>query len=143
MTGDELRKLRQRIGLTQTEMAAALDQSFATINRWEQGHRPIPEKTARLLSCLSDLAGKPDEERRSIGDEDIRDALRTAGVVGVVAGAAAAGLISTRLIALLAATGPFGWIATIAGLGVASALPFFLKVGRTKSKISEDDVHAD
>ncbi len=35
---DEIRRLRARLGLSQTELAERLGVSFATVNRWENGH---------------------------------------------------------------------------------------------------------
>ncbi|MBF6571739.1 MAG: helix-turn-helix transcriptional regulator, partial [Candidatus Binataceae bacterium] len=33
--GDRIRRLRGRLGLTQTQLAEALGVSFASVNRWE------------------------------------------------------------------------------------------------------------
>jgi putative transcriptional regulator len=41
--------LRERHGLTQVELAAHMGVSFASVNRWENGHRPSPLAIKRLL----------------------------------------------------------------------------------------------
>ena len=35
MSGDEIRTLRKRLGLTQEEFAHAVAVTFSTVNRWE------------------------------------------------------------------------------------------------------------
>ena len=46
-TNQRLKKLRERLGLTQTEMGHKLGVTLSTYVRWESG-KPIP-KTAQLL----------------------------------------------------------------------------------------------
>ena len=49
MTGEAIKKLRKKLGATQVEFAKALTVSFATLNRWENGHnRPLPDRMAKL-----------------------------------------------------------------------------------------------
>ena len=45
-SGDEIRTLRKRLGLTQEEFAHAVAVTFSTVNRWENGHAK-PSKLAR------------------------------------------------------------------------------------------------
>ncbi len=40
MTGQAIKKLRQRLGLTQSELAERLGVDQATIHRWEKGAKP-------------------------------------------------------------------------------------------------------
>lgn len=42
MTPDEFQKRRKKLGLTQAELALALDRPIDTIQNWEQGRRAIP-----------------------------------------------------------------------------------------------------
>jgi DNA-binding transcriptional regulator YiaG len=43
MNAKQIKKLRKRLGLTQVEFAKEVGVSFATANRWEQGHfKPLP-----------------------------------------------------------------------------------------------------
>lgn len=46
MSGDEIRSLRKKLGLTQEEFAHAVAVTFSTVNRWENGHAR-PSKLAR------------------------------------------------------------------------------------------------
>jgi len=49
MKGQDIKKLRKRLGLTQIEFAKEVGVSFATANRWEQGHfKPLPICEERL-----------------------------------------------------------------------------------------------
>ena len=52
MTPTRLKQLRQRLGLTQTELAAQLGVTQNTVARWETSVRGIPEPTARLIELL-------------------------------------------------------------------------------------------
>ena len=52
VTGAELRKLRERAGLTQAELAARADVVPLTIIRWENGQRPIPVLAALGLRVI-------------------------------------------------------------------------------------------
>lgn len=49
MTGEELRKLRQKLKLTPTSAAASIGVSSRTFQRWEASKKPIPEPMARLF----------------------------------------------------------------------------------------------
>jgi DNA-binding transcriptional regulator YiaG len=53
VTGTELRRLREKAGLTQRALADLAWTSERTVIRWEVGDTEIPEKKAeRLLSLL-------------------------------------------------------------------------------------------
>ena len=58
MSGDEIRNLRKRLGLTQEEFAHAVAVTFSTVNRWENGHAK-PSKLARraIESLMAPKAG--------------------------------------------------------------------------------------
>lgn len=47
-TPDRVRRLRERLGLTQVEFAAKLGVSFASVNRWEN-ERFVPSNIVRPL----------------------------------------------------------------------------------------------
>ncbi len=49
LTGDEVRRIRKRLRLTQADLARALGVTRVTVARWETGVYAIPEPTARLL----------------------------------------------------------------------------------------------
>jgi DNA-binding XRE family transcriptional regulator len=136
MTGDELRKLHDKdhLKLSQTEMARALNVSFATVNRWETGLKPIPIETARLLQCFQPLVTLAQKRKTDFDLKDLREAALVTGIAGVVARAASVGMIAPALIAALAITAPFAWIGGIAGVGAALALPFFRKLNTKKGR---------
>ena len=52
MTGDELKQLRTRLGLTQDELGQRLGVARVTVARWELGLRQISEPMARLIQYL-------------------------------------------------------------------------------------------
>jgi len=52
MTGDELRAMRARFGMTREEFAALLRVKPPSVLRWETGERRITEHTALLLRLL-------------------------------------------------------------------------------------------
>ena len=57
MSLDDLLNLRGRLGMTQTQFAAYLGVSFATVNRWENGRghpNPITLRLALLISMVED-----------------------------------------------------------------------------------------
>lgn len=51
-TAAEIRELRERLGLTQEQMAARVGVSFTTISRWERGHRPPSPMAAAALARI-------------------------------------------------------------------------------------------
>jgi len=52
LTGRDLRLIRQRLRLTQKELATRLGIARGTVNRYERGKISIPEPTARLARTL-------------------------------------------------------------------------------------------
>jgi transcriptional regulator with XRE-family HTH domain len=50
--GAKLKELRMKLLITQTELADMLGVSFATVNRWENGHN---EPTMRQKRAIRDL----------------------------------------------------------------------------------------
>ena len=53
MTGDELKQLRTRLGLTQDELGQRLGVARVTVARWEIGLRRVPELAARLVQHVA------------------------------------------------------------------------------------------
>jgi len=51
--GDELRRIRRRLGLTQAAMAERLAVTPNTVARWERNEVPIREPMARLIRLLA------------------------------------------------------------------------------------------
>ena len=51
--GGIIRLWRQRIGLTQEGLAAALNVTFSTINRWENGHSRPSKLAWRAMAQLA------------------------------------------------------------------------------------------
>lgn len=52
MTGKQIRKIRLRLGLTQTQLAERLGVSRNSVTRWELGLMGIRESAARLLRTI-------------------------------------------------------------------------------------------
>ncbi len=50
----ELKKLREKMGLTQAALAVELGKSIKTIQSYEYNIRSIPDTTARLIRILAD-----------------------------------------------------------------------------------------
>jgi transcriptional regulator with XRE-family HTH domain len=53
MTGEELRRIRKRLGLTQAEFAALVGVAPNSIARQERGEMGIREPLARLICILA------------------------------------------------------------------------------------------
>jgi transcriptional regulator with XRE-family HTH domain len=53
VTGDELRDLRKRLGLTQVELAEKVGVASNTVARWERGELGISEPVSRLVKLLA------------------------------------------------------------------------------------------
>jgi transcriptional regulator with XRE-family HTH domain len=137
MTGSEMRILRERLGITQAELARSLNKSIISINRWENtgALSELPDDVARLLDGLKAVADSAEKKPARLTKREIREALLSqAGVIGVIVAAARAGLIPRVLLACIIATPGLGWIAIAAGIGAAAVLPFFQKTRRKKGK---------
>jgi transcriptional regulator with XRE-family HTH domain len=67
VTGDELRGLRKRLGLTQVELAKKVGVASNTVARWERGELGISEPVSRLLALLAkvELPRTPRSKRRT------------------------------------------------------------------------------
>ena len=70
MSGAELRRIRQRLGLTQTQLAEQLGTTERTVSRWEQGHVGIGESVARLTQFVASSAHKPRRAKRRRKEND-------------------------------------------------------------------------
>jgi putative transcriptional regulator len=61
-----VRELRDTMQLSQEKFADALGMTFATINRWENGHAtPSPLALRQIATLLHHLAQSPDETLRA------------------------------------------------------------------------------
>lgn len=61
-----VRRLRERMGLTQEQFAREVGVSFSTVNLWENGHRrPQPYLLRRLLEMEVSLERQPPAEKQS------------------------------------------------------------------------------
>ena len=61
MTPSELRSTREAMGLTQTELAEALETALRTVQHWEAGDRAIPgpvRVALRLMRAPSKAADR-------------------------------------------------------------------------------------
>jgi len=64
MTGEELRRVRKRLGLTQVGLADQLAVTPTTVARWERNEVPIRETMARMIRLLVETKGRPKGKRR-------------------------------------------------------------------------------
>jgi DNA-binding transcriptional regulator YiaG len=53
MKGDELRRIRDRLAWTQTELAVRLGVTRNTVARWERGEVSIREPMVRLIKLVA------------------------------------------------------------------------------------------
>ena len=53
MTGEELRRIRKRLGWTQVQLADRVGVVANTVARWERNEVPIQEPAARLIRLLA------------------------------------------------------------------------------------------
>ena len=53
VTGDEVRRLRKRLGLTQAQFAQKVGVAQNSVARWERGEMAIRESAARLMRLLA------------------------------------------------------------------------------------------
>lgn len=59
-----VRRLRERMGLTQEQFAQQVGVTFSTVNQWENGHRrPQPYLLKRLSEMESSLAKETPAEK--------------------------------------------------------------------------------
>ncbi len=65
MTGQELKTLRQQMGLTQKELAEKLGVPWNTVARWEVGMRRIFEPVARLVQYLAKEVRAEQERKKT------------------------------------------------------------------------------
>jgi transcriptional regulator with XRE-family HTH domain len=143
MTGYFITQLRKKLsGITQAELARALEVSPVTINRWENNdprYKPS-DKESRLLEALDELSTSLQDESAR---RELRDLLRVSTVAGVIGKAAIERLLKLSTITLLAATPGLGWLGMVADIGVGAALPFFSKarVGGAIKPPGPDQIH--
>jgi DNA-binding transcriptional regulator YiaG len=52
MKGEELRRLRKRMGLTQAQLAVELGSTENTVARWERNEIKVNEQAARLMRTI-------------------------------------------------------------------------------------------
>lgn len=58
MSASEVRKIRTKLGLTQTELADRLGVTQAAVSMWEDGKRVCRGPAAKMLKALSDASKK-------------------------------------------------------------------------------------
>jgi DNA-binding transcriptional regulator YiaG len=65
VTGTEFRKQRERLGMTQVQLAEQLGVHPITLSRWERDQVRVPGPVVRLLALLSPRKPKERREARS------------------------------------------------------------------------------
>lgn len=74
LTGDEIRRARQRAGWSQGELARRLGVAMRTVGNWERGDTSPAQKETALRSVLSDYFDKAQEDHvhlRSASDAEL------------------------------------------------------------------------
>jgi DNA-binding transcriptional regulator YiaG len=69
VTGEEVRKIRKRLGLSQVAFARLVGVHEITVSRWENGALAIREPTAKLLRLLLGQAPPRRRMRRNSGGD--------------------------------------------------------------------------
>lgn len=64
MTADELIKRRKTLGLTQAQLAIAIDRPVDTVQNWEQGRRQI-----EMGGVLRFLLARLEDDKAAYGDQ--------------------------------------------------------------------------
>jgi len=67
-TGQAVRALRQRLGMTQEEFARRIQVTLSTVNRWENGHAAPSHLAWRAIEDLAKRQGASDE----LGERTLR-----------------------------------------------------------------------
>ena len=82
---DRIRQFRDRLGLTQAELATRLGVSFATVNRWENGQtKPSPLAWSQILKFDEDDAARTEAQAEPAGPP-VTDFTGSADAVRVLA----------------------------------------------------------
>ena len=58
MTGDQIKRIRESIGLTQSKFATWLGVSLSSLQEWEEGRNPPTKRAERLLQKAEASANK-------------------------------------------------------------------------------------
>ncbi|KKN74744.1 hypothetical protein LCGC14_0387860 [marine sediment metagenome] len=67
MIAKDIKKLRQRLGLTQKEFAGRLKVDNVTVSRWERGEQKPSQLAVRQLERLARKGGNNDQAREDKG----------------------------------------------------------------------------
>lgn len=129
MNKDDIRKIREALDLSQTEMAYILKISYATVSRVENGKSRYHDKTLKKFEQLDELMKNPkmksDEAKKKLGK-----AIYTNGLTAVLKEAIDAGLITVSSVE------PIGGILGFLIPAVGSVLKELTKDEKTPSKKS-------
>ena len=58
MTGDQIKRIREALGLTQSKFATWLGVSLGSLQDWEEGRHPPTKRAVRLLQKAEASANK-------------------------------------------------------------------------------------
>ena len=67
--GEEIKKLRQRLFMSQTAFAQELGVSYTTVNRWEMGRAKPTYKTMKLIDDYCKEKGLEFDIHKSLSQE--------------------------------------------------------------------------
>jgi len=75
ITGEKIKELRKKLGLTQEELARLLGVGFSTVNRWENNKATPTGQSLVTLNKLKELVEEA-EEGEDLDLEDLKEVLR-------------------------------------------------------------------
>ena len=136
ITPSRIKELCENISLDQTVLARGLSIPSATWYRYMKSPdgSGIPEEVNNMLLAFESVVN--DRKKSGLNDNEIKHAVMTTGVAGVVARAAMAGILPQSLLGALALNPFTSWIgavvpfvgAGVGGIAAISGLSLFSKL---------------
>lgn len=81
MNGPDIKSLRKRLGLTQTEFGYLLDAHSVTVSRWESGHM---EPNAFQVALMHEFKNAADKQAQEEFGQALKNILVGAGIAAAL-----------------------------------------------------------